>query len=202
MKKTNSDITSPGERVAEIEEFEAGKNTFISFGTVRSSALGTKEFDFRRRIVKILQKNSPELPKIGDVVVGYIEMLFGSMISVKVLYLNSKISSAGFSAISSTRFNKHWSGGDRERRGKNIFRVGDVIRGRVISLLNSGIHITIEEKEYGVLYSTCYNCGGNTVRVSNGIKCTECGIYEDKKLTSDYGQNALLSVFNSGQEFH
>ena len=83
MKKTNSGITFPGERVAEIEEFEAGKNTFISFGTVRSSALGTKEFDFRRRIVKILQKNSPELPKIGDVVVGYIEMLFGSMILCK-----------------------------------------------------------------------------------------------------------------------
>jgi len=202
MKKTQSGITLPGENVAEIEEFESGKNTYISFGTVRSSALGKKEFDLRRRIVKVLQKNPPELPKIGDVVVGYVEMLFGPMISVKLLYLNSRISYAGFSAISSTRFSKHWSGGDRERRSKNVFRVGDMIRGRVISLLNSSIHITIEDKEYGVLYSICYNCGGNTVRVSNGIKCIECGVYEDKKLTSDYGQNTLLAVFNSGKEFN
>ena len=202
MKKTNSGIILPGEYVAEIEEFEPGRNTYVFSGTVRSIVIGTKDFDFRRRIVKILQKNPPELPKIGDVVVGYVEMLFGTMISVKLLYLNSRISSAGFSAISSTRSNKHWSGGDRERRTKNVFRVGDMIRGRVISLLNSSFHITIEDKEYGVLYSTCYNCGGNTVRVSNGIKCIECGIYEDKKLTSDYGQNTLLTVFNSGQEYN
>src|ERR671918_2640961 len=110
----------PGEQVAFIEEFEGGKNTYITDGTIRSTAVGTRVYDFKRRIVKINQKNSPMLPKIGDVLVGYIEMLFGSMISVRVLYINEKKSYAGFSAIASTRpgggsSNNSGGGGWRER---------------------------------------------------------------------------------------
>ncbi|HEX7207637.1 MAG TPA: exosome complex RNA-binding protein Csl4 [Nitrososphaeraceae archaeon] len=192
----------PGEQVAIIEEFEGGKNTYITDGTIRSTAVGTRVYDFKRRIVKISQKNSPMLPKIGDVLVGYIEMLFGSMISVRVLYINEKKSYAGFSAIASTRTggsNSGGSGGWRERgdrRGRTIFRVGDIIRGRVISLLNSTIHITIDEKEFGVLYTLCFNCGGDTVRVHNSVKCIECGMYEDRKLTYDYGKETFRLIHN------
>ena len=193
----------PGEQVAIIEEFEGGKNTYITDGTIRSTAVGTRVYDFKRRIVKINQKNSPMLPKIGDVLVGYIEMLFGSMISVRVLYINEKKSYAGFSAIASTRTggsnNSGGSGGWRERgdrRGRTIFRVGDIIRGRVMSLLNSTIHITIDEKEFGVLYTLCFNCGGDTVRVHNSVKCIECGMYEDRKLTYDYGKETFRLIHN------
>jgi len=193
----------PGEQVALIEEFEGGKNTYITNGTIRSKAVGTRVYDFKRRIVKINQKNSPMLPKIGDVLVGYIEMLFGSMISVRVLYINEKKSYAGFSAIASARTggssNNSGGGGWRERgdrRGRTIFRVGDIIRGRVISLLNSTIHITIDEKEFGVLYTLCFNCGGDTVRVHNSVKCIECGVYEERKLTHDYGKETFRLIHN------
>ena len=194
----------PGEQVALIEEFEGGKNTYITDGTIRSKAVGTRVYDFKRRIVKINPKNSPMLPKIGDVLVGYIEMLFGSMMSVRVLYINEKKSYAGFSAIASARTggggsNNSGGGGWRERgdrRGRTIFRVGDIIRGRVISLLNSTIHITIDEKEFGVLYTLCFNCGGDTVRVHNSVKCIECGMYEDRKLTYDYGKETFRLIHN------
>ena len=194
----------PGEQVALIEEFEGGKNTYITDGTIRSKAVGTRVYDFKRRIVKINSKNSPMLPKIGDVLVGYIEMLFGSMMSVRVLYINEKKSYAGFSAIASARTggggsNNSGGGGWRERgdrRGRTIFRVGDIIRGRVISLLNSTIHITIDEKEFGVLYTLCFNCGGDTVRVHNSVKCIECGVYEERKLTHDYGKETFRLIHN------
>jgi exosome complex component CSL4 len=191
----------PGEQVAFIEEFEGGKNTYITDGAIRSKAVGTRVYDFKRRIVKINQKNSPMLPKIGDVLVGYIEMLFGSMISVRILYINEKKSYAGFSAIASTRIGggSNNSGGWRERgerRGRTIFRVGDIIRGRVISLLNSTIHITIDEKEFGVLYTLCFNCGSDTVRVHNSVKCIECGVYEERKLTYDYGKETFRLIHN------
>lgn len=189
----------PGEQVAFIEEFEGGKNTYVTDGTIRSKAVGTRVYDFKRRIVKINQKNSPMLPKIGDVLVGYIEMLFGNMISVRILYINEKKSYAGFSAIASTRIGGSNSGGGGwrergERRGRTIFRVGDIIRGRVISLLNSTIHITIDEKEFGVLYTLCFNCGGDTVRVHNSVKCIECGVYEERKLTNDYSKETFRLI--------
>jgi len=117
------------------------------------------------------------------------------MISVKLLYLNGKVFSAGFSAIASTRFNgRGWNRDRGERRGKITFRVGDMIRGRVISLLNSTIHITIEDKEYGVLYTLCNLCGGDTVRVNSTVKCIECGSYEERKLTNDYGKDTLRAA--------
>jgi exosome complex component CSL4 len=194
----------PGEQVALIEEFEGGKNTYITDGTIRSKAVGTRVYDFKRRIVKINPKNSPMLPKIGDVLVGYLEMLFGSMMSVRVLYINEKKSYAGFSAIASARTgsggsNNSGGGGWRERgdrRSRTIFRVGDIIRGRVISLLNSTIHIIIDEKEFGVLYTLCFNCGGDTVRVHNSVKCIECGVYEERKLTHDYGKETFRLIHN------
>ena len=190
----------PGEQVASIEEFEAGKNTYIHSGSVRSTALGVKVYDFKRRIVKIDQKNSPMLPKIGDIIIGYIEMLFGNMFSVRILYINDKKSDAGFSAIASTRLGGGGGiGRDRgDRRGRIIFRIGDIVRGRVISLLNSNIHITIDEKEFGVLYALCFNCGDDTVRVNNTIKCIECGSYEERKLTNDYGKETFRLIHKTG----
>src|ERR687892_2580817 len=196
----------PGEQVALIEEFEGGKNTYVTDGTIRSKAVGTRVYDFKRRIVKINPKNSPMLPKIGDVLVGYLEMLFGSMMSVRVLYINDKKSYAGFSAIASARTgsgdsNNSGGGGWRERgdrRSRTIFRVGDIIRGRVISLLNSTIHITIDEKEFGVLYTLCFNCGGGNVRVNNTVKCIECGLYEERKLTNDYGKETFRLIHKTG----
>src|SRR5947209_3233885 len=80
----------PGDQIASIEEFEAGKNAYVSDGTIRSTSVGTKLYDFKKRIAKIEKVNSPMLPKIGDIVVGHIEMLFGSMISVRILYIRSE----------------------------------------------------------------------------------------------------------------
>src|ERR671939_129342 len=126
MSKENRRPMLPGEHIASIEEFEGGKNTYLSSdGTVRSSVVGIKVYDFKRRIVKIDQKNSPMLPKVGDLIVGYIEMLFSSMVSIKILYINDKRSEAGFSAIASARI----GGGRGDRRGNDrraIFRTGDI----------------------------------------------------------------------------
>jgi exosome complex component CSL4 len=197
-RKLTSTPILPGDHVASIEEFEAGKNTYVSDGTVRSTAVGTRNYDFKKRLAKIDKINAPMLPKIGDIVVGYIEMLFGSMMSVRILYIDQKVSIAGFSAIASARISASFR--ERDRRTRIVFRVGDIIRGRIISLLNSSIHITIDEKEFGVIYTLCFNCGGDTVRVNNNnIKCIECGVNEDRKLTVDYGKDTFSLIHRNGR---
>lgn len=195
MSKEESKPTLPGEHIAAIEEFEGGKNTFLaSDGTVRSAVVGTRVYDLKRRIVKVEPKNSPMLPKVGDIIVGYVEMMFSSMVSMKVLYINDKWSDAGFSAIASARLG---SRADIERRGdrRATFHNGDIVRGRVISLLNSTIHLTLAEKEYGVLYALCFMCGGDTVRTNEStIKCVECGAFENRKLAHDYGKESFRLI--------
>jgi len=190
----------PGETVASIEEFEGGRNTYLaSDGTIRATGIGTRVYDLKRRIVKIEQKNSPMLPKVGDLIVGYVEMMFSSMVSIKVLCINDNWSDAGFSAIASARLG---SRADIERRGdrRATFHNGDIARGRVISLLNSTIHLTLAEKEYGVMYALCFMCGGDTVRTNEStIKCVECGAFENRKLTHDYGKESLRLIQKTGR---
>jgi exosome complex component CSL4 len=198
-KKSNYTMIIPGEHVAFIEEFESGKNTFVLDGSIRSLGLGIKEYDFKKRQVTIERKKQANFPQIGDIIIGYIEMLFGSMISIRILYLNNKKFDSGLSAIASTRIASE-SGGwnhrrDRgERRAKFVYRVGDIVRGRIFSLLNSSAHATISDKDLGIVYCICYICGGDTVRLNNTVKCIECGMMEEKKLASDYGKEILLSL--------
>lgn len=200
MSKEDSKPILPGEHIASIEEFEGGKNTFLaSDGTVRSTTVGTRVYDLKRRIVKIEPKNSPMLPKIGDVIVGYVEMMFSTMVSIKVLYINDRWSDAGFSAIASARLGTR---ADIERRGdrRATFHNGDIVRGRVISLLNSTIHLTLAEKEYGLLYAMCFMCGGDTVRTNEStIKCVECGAFENRKMAHDYGKESFRLVLKAGK---
>ena len=199
MSKEDKKPMLPGEHVSSIEEFEGGKNTYLgSDGTIRSATVGTRVYDLKRRVVKIEQKNSPMLPKIGDTIVGYAEMMFSSMVSLKILYINDKWSDAGFSAIASARIG---SRADVERRGdrRATFHNGDIVRGRVISLLNSNIHLTLAEREYGLLYALCFVCGGDTVRTNEStIKCVECGAIENRKLAYDYGKETFRVVLKAG----
>lgn len=205
QKRSISTPILPGEHLAYIEEFDSGKNTYVDNGAVRSTTVGRKVYDFRTRTVRIDQKHSPMLPKIGDILVGFVEMLFGSMLSIRILFINDKKTSAGFSAITSARISSGGGGWGRERGdrrgGRVVFRVGDIIRGRVVSLLNSTIHIVIDEKEFGVLYTICFNCGGDTVRVNNNtIKCIECGLHEERKLTNDYGKETFGIIQKTGNK--
>jgi exosome complex component CSL4 len=197
MKKKTSGMVFPGEYIAEIEEFEAGNYTFVLDGTIRSSVLGKKDYDFKRRTIKIDPINSQELPKIGDVVMGFVEMLFGSMISVKLFSINNKLFTAGLSAIASVRTgnNKGWNRDRYSRKPKSIYRIGDIIRGQITSLMNSSIHIAVDGTNFGLLYSLCLNCGGNTVKINNGIKCIECSMYEERRVANDYGTSLLKSLY-------
>jgi exosome complex RNA-binding protein Csl4 len=66
--------------------------------------------------------------------------------------------------------------------------------------MNSSIHLTVDETNFGLLYSLCLNCGGDTVKVNNGVKCIECSSYEEKRVANDYGNSLLRPPINTGKE--
>jgi len=185
MIMAKESVTLPGDKVASIEEFEGTDGTYESNGSVRSSRIGKTVFDLKKRVVKIDHKaRSPLLPKVGDVVVGFVDMASGNMVSMKILGINDVKSEAGFGAISLMR-------GGRGRRGI-MFRVGDVVRAKVVSLLNANIHVTFRDENLGVLYTVCNSCGSNVVKVDDKVKCVECGTMEERKLAEDYGTVSLI----------
>ncbi|MGN6348726.1 MAG: hypothetical protein ACTHLL_03130 [Candidatus Nitrosocosmicus sp.] len=80
MNKIKSVI--PGVPLSVIEEFDPGRNTFVLDGEVRSSVIGKPIVNMTNRILNVVQKNTPMIPKIGDIVVGYVGGLFRILISV------------------------------------------------------------------------------------------------------------------------
>ncbi len=178
-------FTLPGERIASIEEFVGADGTYESNGVIRASRMGKAVFDLKSRTVKIgRMPRSAGLPRVGDSVIGFVENMGGSIVGVKILYINDQKSEARLGAISVSR-------GGRGRRVV-MFRVGDVVRGRVVSLLNSQIHLSFREPNLGVIYTVCHSCGGNVVRVNSSVKCAECGTKDERKLAEDYGKTSTL----------
>jgi exosome complex component CSL4 len=176
--------TLPGDKLGYIEEFEAADGTYEANGVIRSNRVGKKMLDLKNRIVKVDQKaRTAPLPNVGDLVVGFVDMVPSSMVSMKILYINDVKSDAGFGAISFMR---------RGRGSRMIFRVGDIVRARVESLLNANIHVTFNDRNLGVIYTVCNACGGNVARVERYVKCIECGETDDRKLADDYGKVSLI----------
>ncbi|MEM2759633.1 MAG: exosome complex RNA-binding protein Csl4 [Nitrososphaerales archaeon] len=174
----------PGQRIASIEEFEGGKGTYQSDGEIRASMMGKVAFDFKRRVVKVEEMRKVIWPRIGDTVVGFIDVVPGNMVSMRILYINNQKSDAGFTAISLVK-----SG--RGRRSV-MFKVGDLVRAKVVSLLNANIHVDFRDANLGVIYTVCHSCGGNVIKVDGRVKCIECGTSEERKLADDYGKVNLL----------
>lgn len=179
-------VTLPGEKVASIEEFEGGNGTYESDGVIRASMMGKVNFDFKKRVAKVEEVKRALVPKAGDIVVGFIDMVPGNMVSMRILYVNNKKTDARFNAISLMR-------GGRGRRGGGVmFKVGDLVRAKVVSVLNANIHVDFHDPNFGVIYTVCHSCGSNIARVGGHVKCAECGTAEERKLADDYGKVNLV----------
>jgi len=181
-------VKLPGEKIALIEEFGSGSGTYEHDGVIRASTMGKVILDFKKRIAKVDQSKKTGLPKADDIVVGFIDMVPGNMVSMRILYVNNKKTDARFTAISLMR-------GGRGRRSI-MFRVGDLVRAKVVSLLNANIHVNFRDPNLGVIYTTCHSCGGNVVRENSRVKCIECGTTEERKVADDYGNTNLVLQVN------
>ena len=82
------ELTIPGDKVATIEEYLPGENTFEDGEAIRSSSIGIKELNRAEQQVSIQNKTSIGVPKIGDIIIGTVEATLGSMIAVSIGYIN------------------------------------------------------------------------------------------------------------------
>lgn len=177
----------PGERIASIEEFEAGKNVFDDGEFVRSSVVGTKNIDKADRMASVLNPKLIPVPKVGDVVIGTVAAVMSSMIAVTIRYINGNPVNSNIECICSTR----------NIRRKNVALVNDVIALRVINHLNGTIHAIVDEPELGVLFTKCRKCGGKVVLLRDAVKCTECAWIDERVISSNFGKTDFLRLIRA-----
>ena len=98
-----SEFSLPGDKVATIEEFEIGSNTFDDGQIIRSVVVGTKELDKIHRIAKINRFKSPAVPQVNDLVIGNVAALMANMFAINMLYINGKPTHSGLECICQAR---------------------------------------------------------------------------------------------------
>jgi len=164
-----SNSVLPGDKIAVIEEYEAGNNACDDGHIVRSTVIGESEIDQKERIVNVKNQSTTSNPEKGDSVIGNVEAVMGSMIAVMINYINSKPVKAQVECICATR----------SIRKKNVALVKDLVKLKIIGHLNGAIHATMQDPELGVLFTKCRKCGIDVNPLRDIVKCVECGWTDD-----------------------
>lgn len=177
-------LAFPGEKIASIEEFEAGDNTFDDGDMVRASTVGKKNLDKTTRIASIKHPKMLSIPKVGDTIIGSVAAVMSSMIAVSIDYINGKPTTSKVECVCATR----------NIRKKNVALLNDVVTLKILNHLNGTIHATMDEPSLGVLFTKCRKCGGNVVQMRDAIKCTECSWIDERKLSTNYGNSEFIHL--------
>ena len=177
-------LVLPGDKIAITEECEAGNNACDDGHIVRATVIGESEVDKKEHLVNVKNHKSTSIPEKGDVIIGTVEAVMGSMIAVLIKYINSKPVKSQVECICSTK----------NIRKRNIALTKDLVKAKIIGRLNGTIHATIQEPELGVLFTKCRKCGMDVKPLRDIVKCVECGWTDDRKLSSDFLNSDFLRV--------
>jgi exosome complex component CSL4 len=183
MKK---ELLTPGEPIGLIEEYIGHDGTYEDErGVIRGKYLGAVHIDDIKREVHVKRMKEPLLIKVGDEVIGRIFNVSGVFGYVKIEVKNNKPLDRSFTGV----LYPHKVVKDIN----NVYRVGDHIYARVVSLKNRTIHLSIAGRNYGVIKAFCKYCGSVLVKVRNNeLRCSRCGNKEKRKLSIYY--NRLVVV--------
>ena len=172
----------PGEKIAQIEEYLPGENTYEDSDSIRATTIGNVNLDSTERLASINSQTQITVPKVGDIIIGVVEANLPSMIAIMIKYVNGKKVVADLECICVTR----------HLRKKNIALAQDVVKVEIISHINGTIHASIDSEELGVLFTKCRKCFGTVVKMRDALKCKDCTWIDDRKLSSDFGKSDFL----------
>ena len=170
--------TFPGDKIASIEEYEAGHNTFDDGDMVRAATVGEIDMNKTTRVANVNHPKLLSIPRVGDVIVGSVAAVMSSMIAVSIDYINGKPTTSKVECVCGTR----------NLRIRNVALVNDIVTLKIVSHINGTIHAAINEPELGILYTKCRKCGGRVVSMRDAIKCTDCSWIDERKLSKNFGK--------------
>jgi len=181
-------LVVPGERLGVIEEFIPDAGTYVKDGVIYSKVIGRALVDLvHKRVSVYALAQGAKTPKIGSTVVGQVSSAQPETAGVRIFEINSKKVNGVFTGI------LHVS--DVQMRYVDsmfdICKPGDIIRAKVISDKNRTYHLSTKDKNLGVVYAFCSNCGGLLEPRRQGMHCPKCGKIESRKTTMDYGKGMI-----------
>lgn len=182
-EQKSGQLVVPGERLGVIEEFIPNSGTYVKDGVIYSKAVGHSLVDLSNRRVSVhALTHEVKVPRIGSIVLGQVTNVQSENAGVRIFRIDNKKLSGIFMGI------LHISD-VHIRYVDSMFEVcksGDIIRARVISEKNRIYHLSTKDKDLGVVYAFCSQCGYLLESKRQGMHCPRCGRVERRKTAVDY----------------
>jgi len=175
----------PGDRLGVIEEFTPGPGTYVEHGTIHSKVTGCTLLDMLNKKVSVYPLvQAANVPQVGSMVSGQVLEVESKKAVLRILQVGKRSLSGFFtgvlhiSDVSPSYVDTMFS----------VCKTGDIMRAKVISDKNRTFYLTTAEKNLGVIYALCSQCGNVLLLGKRGMRCSRCGNVESRKVSPDYGE--------------
>jgi exosome complex component CSL4 len=187
-EQRNKQLVVPGERLGVIEEYTPDAGTYVRDGVIYSKVVGQILVDLIQKRVSVRRlARGTNVPKIGSIVIGQVSNVQTQNAGVRIFNVDRRDLSGVFSSV------LHVS--DVQMRFVDsmydVCKPGDIMRGKVISEKNRTFHLSTKDKDLGVVYAFCSNCGYLLEPRRQGMHCSRCGRIEGRKTAYGYGKGVI-----------
>lgn len=187
-KRQSGQFVIPGQPLGVIEEFTPGEGTYVEQGKIYANISGQTLLDIQNKTVSIYPLvRAAKVPKVGSIVTGQVTNLQSKTAVVRVFRIGNESLSGVFTGL---LYISDVSGSFVDSI-RDAFKSGDTIRARVISDKNRVYHLSTAEKNLGVIYAPCSQCGHILVQKQYRMLCPKCGRIEKRHTAADYGEVAF-----------
>jgi len=181
-------LAVPGDRLGVIEEFIPDAGTYVKDGVIYSQVIGRVLIDLTHRRVSVHQLIGPsKVPAVGTTVLAQVSNAQTDTAGARIFEIGEEEINGVFTGI------LHVS--DVAMRYVDsmydVCKPGDIIRAKVVSEKNRTYHLSTKDKNLGVVYAFCSNCGTLLEPKRQTMHCPKCGRIEKRKTASDYGKGLI-----------
>ncbi|ASJ15693.1 RNA-binding protein [Thermococcus chitonophagus] len=180
------DFVLPGDYLGVIEEYLPGDGVIVEDGNLYSARAGWVKIDKDKIEISLKPASStPPIPKVGDIVYARVIDVKQQAVLLRMIKIegrdNREIATSKLAGIHISQVKDGFV-----EDLKNEFKIGDIVRARVITDEKSPIQLTTKDPDLGVVYALCSKCRTPLVRKGNQLVCPKCGNVETRKLSTLY----------------
>jgi exosome complex component CSL4 len=187
-KRRSGQIVVPGEPIGVIEEFSPGMGTYVENGKIYSKIVGRTLVDMMNRKVSVYPLvRGASVPKTGNIVLGQVQSMQSHSAVVRIWKIGDKVLSGFFSGL------LHISDASPSYVDSmfDVCKPCDIVRAKVISEKNRVYHLSTADRNLGVVYAFCSNCGHLLQFKRHKLQCINCGKIEKRKTALDYAKGEI-----------
>ena len=175
-KVKNGDLVLPGDYLGVIEEFMPGEGVREENGELYATRAGRVRINPEKMEISVEPvTDTPPIPKVGDIVLAKVIEVKPQAVILQLLQIEGRdndreIATSKLAGIHISQIKE----GFVEDITKE-FKIGDVVRAKVIANEKSPIQLTTRGKDLGVVYALCSKCRTPLIRRGDKLICPRCG---------------------------